>query len=602
MPEFHTPGVYVQEIDSGAKPISSVGTSTAGLLGLLGIPRSVRLRIEEPRGYRWITLGEPAVGPGGRLVGDVEAITATCRALGVEDAGVENLRLFVESHEGVGRIELREEGDRLVLETYPPPRIPRGAAKAPLPDKGAGKGEEGAPAALAAPVSGRIALPSRHVTPQGRVLVGRRGAVAEMVSSVRRELRLPPQAFRPADLQALSGIYGLRIASTEEVEPKAEGHQVRPALVTSFGAFQRWLRAAFLEIQAEVYGQRYVLLPGDRVEEARLEADWRAFCGRPDVTRIALSARGFFENGGTRAWTSLRASRDPDAPLTGDAEGRSGLHAFDDIGEIALVAAPGAAPAGQEEVLAWCRSRGDCFGVLDGPAEPTPDMECPSEDRGFGAIYTPWLKVRNPFHDPAVAGSAPTVDVPPSGHVMGVYARVDADRGVHKAPGNELVLGVVGLTRDIGGREQESYNPRGINVIRDFAEYGRGIRIWGARTVATRSNASWRYVNVRRLFLMVEKSIELNTQWVVFEPNDPHLWKKLTRDVRAYLLRVWRDGALFGATADEAFYVKCDHETNTRETIDAGQVIIEVGLSPVKPAEFVVFRIGQWDGGARLTE
>ena len=171
---------------------------------------------------------------------------------------------------------------------------------------------------------------------------------------------------------------------------------------------------------------------------------------------------------------------------------------------------------------------------------------------------------------------------------------------MHKAPANELVMGISGLSQNINKLEQGQYNDRGINVVREFKD--RGIRVWGARTLATKSDPSWKYINVRRLFIMIEQSIMIGSQWSVFEPNDETLWKKLTRDVRSYLMRVWRSGALFGATAEEAFYVKCDSETNPRYLIDAGQVNVQVGISPVKPAEFVIFSIGQWDGGALIED
>ena len=187
-----------------------------------------------------------------------------------------------------------------------------------------------------------------------------------------------------------------------------------------------------------------------------------------------------------------------------------------------------------------------------------------------------------------------TVRIPPSGHVAGVYARSDAERGVHKAPANEVVRGATGLPIQVTRAEQDMLNPIGVNCIRSFP--GRGIRIWGARTLS--SDASWRYINVRRLFNMVEESIEGGTQWVVFEPNDRDLWARVRRDVTAYLKTVWSSGALFGSTPQEAFYVKCDDELNPPEVRDLGQLIVEIGLAPVKPAEFVIFRISQWAGPA----
>ncbi|HKU52533.1 MAG TPA: phage tail sheath C-terminal domain-containing protein, partial [Nitrospira sp.] len=182
--------------------------------------------------------------------------------------------------------------------------------------------------------------------------------------------------------------------------------------------------------------------------------------------------------------------------------------------------------------------------------------------------------------------------VPPSGHMAGVYARTDGTRGVHKAPANEVVRGALGLEVQVTKGEHDLLNPVGVNVIRSFP--GRGIRIWGGRTLS--SDASWRYINVRRLFNMIEESIENGTQWVVFEPNDDFLWGRVRRDVRAFLTMVWRTGALFGATPDQAFYVKCDAETNPPEARDLGQLVVEIGISPVKPAEFVIFRVSQWNG------
>jgi hypothetical protein len=210
------------------------------------------------------------------------------------------------------------------------------------------------------------------------------------------------------------------------------------------------------------------------------------------------------------------------------------------------------------------------------------------------------LKVGGPLRRKLIKTDAMELFVPPSGHVCGLFARVDTDRGVHKAPANEIVMGITGLSQNINAIEQGQYNDRGINVIRIFKD--RGIRVWGARTLATKSDPSWKYINVRRLFIMIEQSIMQGMQWAVFEPNDHTLWKKLTRDVRAYLMRIWSSGALFGQNPDEAFYVKCDDETNPRYLIDAGQVNVQIGICPVKPAEFVIFRIGQWQSGSDVAE
>jgi phage tail sheath protein FI len=216
-----------------------------------------------------------------------------------------------------------------------------------------------------------------------------------------------------------------------------------------------------------------------------------------------------------------------------------------------------------------------------------------NNDSTYAATYHPWVRISNPL-------TRDTMVVPPAGHVAGIYARTDIERGVHKAPANAVVRGIV--TRDLdGGKkplqftlgkgEHDILNPRGINVIRDFRSDGRGIRVWGARTIS--SDPEWRYINVRRLFIFVEESIEEGTQWVVFEPNYEETWDRVRRSVTNFLIRVWRSGALAGTTQDEAFFVKCDRTTMTQAEIDAGQLICLVGLAPVKPAEFVIFRISQ---------
>jgi uncharacterized protein len=206
----------------------------------------------------------------------------------------------------------------------------------------------------------------------------------------------------------------------------------------------------------------------------------------------------------------------------------------------------------------------------------------------FGALYYPWVKVANPRNN-----NRPIM-VPPCGHMMGIWCRTDETRGVFKAPANETPRGVLGLAYETNMREQELLNPIGINCLRNFANYNRGYKVWGARTLVEPDNIQWRYISVRRLISYIEKSIELGTQWVVFEPNDQDLWARVTRTVEGFLTRLWRDGALFGASPAEAFYVKCDGVLNTPDTMMLGRLYVEIGVCPVRPAEFVIFRISQW--------
>ncbi|MCB2179907.1 phage tail sheath subtilisin-like domain-containing protein [bacterium] len=245
----------------------------------------------------------------------------------------------------------------------------------------------------------------------------------------------------------------------------------------------------------------------------------------------------------------------------------------------------------QAMMIAHCERMGDRVAILDAPPDLTPQevkkwrMDIAGFDSSYAAMYYPWIKVSDPSTDTII-------NFPPSGFVAGLWARNDNTRGVHKAPANEVVSAAVGLAYQTTKGEQDTLNPIGVNVIRSFP--GRGIRVWGARTLS--SDPAWKYINVRRLFNYVEKSIENGTQWVVFEPNDRKLWARVRRDVSAFLRIVWRDGALFGSSPSEAFYVKVDDELNPPESRDLGRLIIEIGLAPVKPAEFVIFRISQWAG------
>ena len=280
-----------------------------------------------------------------------------------------------------------------------------------------------------------------------------------------------------------------------------------------------------------------------------------------------------------------------------DPDDRTGLQALKTIDEVSLVAIPGiTSQEVQERVIDHCEQMRYRFAVLDAQAgAKLDDVQAQRSlyDSTRAALYYPWAQILDPF-DPA--GRA-LLSIPPSGHVVGVLARTDVDRGVHKAPANEILRGVAGLEIAVGKPEQDVLNPRNINAIRSFRDINRGLRVWGARTLS--SDPSWRYINVRRLFLFVEKSIERGTQWVVFEPNDTPLWRRVERSVSNFLTSVWRDGALQGDTADQAFFVQIGHETMTQDDIDNGRLIALIGIAPVRPAEFVIFRISQFTAEAQ---
>ncbi|MFJ6614311.1 phage tail sheath family protein [Streptomyces sp. NPDC091289] len=326
---------------------------------------------------------------------------------------------------------------------------------------------------------------------------------------------------------------------------------------------------------------------------------------RPEKQTVALAPATAGAPG-----TGSGVARIDASEYVGDASARTGFAGLEAIDEITMVAVPDLMSAFQRgdidaegvktvqlAVISHCEQMGDRVAVLDTP----PGMNAQrvrtwrNEDAGYDSryatLYYPWVKV----FDPA---SGRNSLVPPSGHVAGVWARSDGERGVHKAPANEVIRGAVDLEIRLSKGEQDLLNPIGVNCVRAFP--GRGIRIWGARTLS--SDPAWRYLNVRRLFNYLEESILLGTQWVVFEPNDDRLWSSIRRNVTAFLTEEWRRGALFGRTAEEAFYVRCDRSNNPQESIDLGQVVCEIGVAPVKPAEFVIFRLSQFSDSTSLVD
>jgi uncharacterized protein len=302
---------------------------------------------------------------------------------------------------------------------------------------------------------------------------------------------------------------------------------------------------------------------------------------------LANSVYQFFNNGGSACWVARAADIDDVAEV------RAVLGKFAAIDEIALVAVPGALDVNvQQAVIEHCGDENlqDRFAILDGQRTTTiteaaikGGVSAPGID-DYAALYFPYVKVFDPV-------TQDIIELPPSGLVAGMYARVDATRGVHKAPANEGLRGVVGLAYQTSKAEQALINLDGINVIRLI---NGGIRVWGARTLGSGQSGQIEYINVRRLLIFLRESIDEGTQFAVFEPNSNPLWATIIRSLTAFLTRVWRDGALFGDVVEKAFYVRCDESTNPPENRDAGIVTTEIGVAPVKPAEFVVFRIAQF--------
>ncbi len=591
--EYHTPGVYIREVDSGPKPIAGVATSVPGFLGLFQFdPPTDAVAITGTDGTRTVRgkVVPQLVDTTGKVAGDAaEAVSALTTAFKLKSSSVKDVKKLLE------------------LNGHKP---------------SIGKGGKGMTKITVGKESVEVAETAMDAA--GKVVTDDDAAVEDLLNTIGATFALDKPA--PKTAKEFLEVYGYEFGGAQGTAMMSE-YSVPPFPVTNKSEFFRWLQSYFAELLCstrsivDLVGQD-IADPDDAADavfealssDDALKEEFRSWLSQPSVFNFVAAVNGFYDNGGAKAYVYLMGVQNLDGSIRENQADKLGLYAFDDIDDMALHVSPGVNYQQQKETLEHCETRKDRFAILDGPMVSMGDMDIPASDKGYGAIYVPWVKVTKPSwyngsQDAGITGplrrkliksSGNELYVPPSGHVCGIFARVDTDRGVHKAPANEVVMGITGLTQNINRIEQGQYNDRGINVIRIFKD--RGIRVWGARTLATKSDASWKYINVRRLFIYIEQSIMLGSQWAVFEPNDQGLWKKLTRDVRAFLSRVYRSGALFGATAEEAFYVKCDEETNPRFLIDAGQVNVQIGVCPVKPAEFVVFSIGQWDGGALIDE
>jgi hypothetical protein len=366
--------------------------------------------------------------------------------------------------------------------------------------------------------------------------------------------------------------------------------------------------------------------PDARLNEAVPINNWAEFREKffptvePDKkwTDLAHGVYGFFLNGGSRCYVvNVGGLGNQPNPISGAGGPEVGLDVLARIDEVAIVAAPGRADdISYGYLLSHCSNLHDRVAILDGPQKLTEEalkqlsgeeekqetegqpvpvdqwVKPGKSESGETTLYLPWIWVSNPNR----LSTEKMVLVPPSGHIAGVWARSDALRGVHKAPANEIVHGLLKLQYRISHVEQGPLNVQGVNCIRHFRN--EGFLVWGARTYCKNSN--WRYLNVRRLFNMIEESIAESTRWIVFEPNDRPLWNAIRRDVTAFLLGFWRDGALMGKTPEEAFFVKCDEENNPPDSINQGRVVIEIGIAPVIPAEFVMFKISQYEAGTEV--
>jgi phage tail sheath protein FI len=539
MPEYLAPGVYVEEVEIGAKPIEGVSTSTAGFLG----PTE-----RGPTNPKLVTnFADFQKKYGGFVEGSYLAYAV--------DGFFRNggQRCFI------GRVT---SADARVATASLGRKDESGADQAVIELAAVGPGSWG----------NNIAVEVAKAT------LDKEGE--------KKRFKLTVKYWKTAP-SAKEATPTPKPKPTDKPKPADRGTSAKESATAAWGepdVVELYDNLSSLESSSEFYEKRINGI-------SQLITVQKTGDGRPDDTSAEIRLAG-----GTKDNTKLPSAVD----YGGVAETgkRTGLAAFEEIDEISIVCVPDCAPAdGAQDALTGkivnhCETLKDRFAILQA-GKGTSEIEklWPPLDTKYAAFYYPYINVLDPL-------TGVKKLVPPGGHIAGIYARSDTERGVHKAPANEVVRGALGLEFALTKQQQDILNPRGVNCVRAFR--GRGIRVWGAR--AASSDPLWKYVNVRRLFLYLEESIEDGTQWVVFEPNDQTLWARVRQTISQFLTRVWKDGALMGTTPDEAFFVKCDRTTMTQDDIDNGRLIVLIGVAPVKPAEFVIFRIAQWPGGSEVSE
>ena len=631
--EYLAPGVYVEEISSGPRPIEGVPTSTAGFVGAARYgpvrlaPAALSSLAEFERSY----LPFGAAGGALQFEGGADSsdfLWHAVRAFFAEGGR----RLYVSRvfkpraggdapddrlHcDGHARVDASRTGGVQIRARYP-------GAAGNLRVGLALRGGAEALVAEADPATGVPRTTLRSVTDLDLVWLHRRDApdpAAGALHLARRDAKQASWRLEPGNGGDHVDVANLTVGA----EPGAGDSVRRVALQVSLHSgdglqdLAAWVDlpidprhaadsvfARFAEAPAKAADARNLPLVFACTAELRTAFDvlaalglgeWRPAgdAGDPPSADDPPGLQLALEGGNDGMRPDAAAFEGGVDPKTGAAHG---LAQFEAIDEIALVAAPGSScryGAGWRENADAIADLLDAhatrlryrFALLDS-AEGQTIAEVRALrarfDTSHAALYYPWIMVPDPL-------TAAPLQLPPSGFVAGICARSAAERGVHKAPANEVVRLAIGLETSIGKSVQEVLNPEGINCFRAFA--GRGIRLWGARTAS--SDPVWKYVNLRRYFAYVEHSIDKGTQWAVFEPNGETLWASVRRVIESFLLAEWRGGALVGDSAKEAFFVECDRTTMTQDDLDNGRLICLVGMAPLRPAEFVIFRIGQW--------
>ncbi len=636
MPEYLTPGVYVEETSFRARSIQGVATSTTGMAGVTAYgPTPYRLELPSDTVVNQIPTPllitsyaeyERAFGELGDVDGDTNYLGFAARAFFAN---------------GGQRLYIARVFPGLAADPLPDPATVRGLfATLPVGNPAVLTWHARWPGAAGGSIqvttsfrrSGNVVVTEERngqrvarltgVAPGAAVEIGARnpdGTVQKIRDTV------PPTGDIRIVAQDPQGTLGFQAAdqSFQAVAADTVAFHITLGISVQLGDTPTALSG--LELDPDGVNPRSVFTvagpedPADDLTPVWLELVAPAAAAPPVTPAIVLDAflqlaAPTFGGSGPRY---LAGGGDGGTPDADDLNGReadpdnvqkpaTGLQALGEIDDIAIVATPDTArlaPLGQEQavgnLLEHCEQLRYRVAIVDPPASDTSLSKIrefrATFDSTYGALYYPWVEIIDPTQRPDPGAPPPTLALPPSGYVAGIYARSDVERGVFKAPANEVVQGITDLTTNVTYGRQGVLNPEGINALRFFE--GRSRRVWGARTMS--SDPEWKYVNLRRLFVYLEHSIDRSTQWAVFEPNNERLWASIRRSIEDFLVVAWRDGALIGARREDAFFVRCDRTTMTQNDLDNGRLICLIGVAPTYPAEFVVFRIGQWTADAQ---
>lgn len=567
MAEYLSPGVYVEEFESGGKPMEGVGTSTAGFIGLAekgpvgGVPQLITnfadfkrtyggfLSENEFGEYRFLAYAVEHffVNGGSRcFVTRVAPSSAKCAKAKIADLS------FSAKNPGVW-------GDSISLKITPASKAKTQAFELVSAKKYRVKNAAGfIPGDIVAFTDGEYVEYNKVEKNQDNVIT----FANEFTTDITDTNLLPTKVLTTCEISL-----EIKYEDAVEVYENASFNIESPNYISK--------KTAKSEIVVVTY----------KGANKAIEAPFNSLCDEEsDFVTVEFA-------GGSNGSVSDISAADFIGADNGAGK-RTGIQSFLDNDVVSIMAVPGITdPNVQLTLVAHCENLGSRFAVLDVPKNARKVDEIIAHrdifSSSYAGLYHPWLQVFDPLDKKNIA-------IPPSGSIMGIFARSDNTRGVHKAPANEVVRACVGLDCQFNKGEQDILNPKGVNLIRSFP--GQGIRVWGARTVS--SDPSWKYVNIRRLFIFIEETIKANTNWAVFEPNDEALWTRVQRTISVFLNGMWRNGSLAGSSADEAFFVNIGRNTMSQDDIDNGRLVCVIGVAPVKPAEFVIFRITQKTGSA----